>query len=205
MTISDYETLTGTTVPTAQEPLYTAIIAKTKLMLEMILGYTLDPVTLAETRYYDLNVNDPYILLDPYKTITSIEIMKGAEVVDTLVLGDDYSTYTKNGISKYIQLITCMNLQLPRYPFLCCNKPTDYRLKVVGIFEFATVPQDISMIWADMITYYVDPNRDLKSQTLGSHSYTRGNMTPPEQDKANTQVTMKYAGSNGMISYTRVI
>lgn len=188
MDISTYETLTGKQVSTAQEDYYEAIIAKTKSMLENMLGYTLDTQSLASTRYFQYNKNDRYITLDPFETITSIKLMRDAEDVFTFT-DDDYRVHTSNGITKSIEPY---NLCIKNN---CCMEYA--QLVVVAEWEWDSIPTDLQMLWADMITYYADPSYNIKSQTLGTHSYTKSDVKAPQDKRENQIIIGKYQGGNG--------
>ena len=54
MTLSEYQTLTGTTVSSADTAKVTATIAQTQTMLETLLGFTLDPALVTENLYNEL-------------------------------------------------------------------------------------------------------------------------------------------------------
>lgn len=54
MTLEEYQTLTGVTVPTAQQAKVTATIARTQSMLEALLGFTLDPSEVTTNLYNEL-------------------------------------------------------------------------------------------------------------------------------------------------------
>lgn len=188
MDISTYETLTGKTVSTSQEDYYNAIIAKTKSMLENLLGYSLDSQNASSTRYFQYNKSDKYLTFDPFETITSVKLVRDAEDIFTFT-DDDYRVHTSNGITKSIEPY---NLCIQNS---CCTDHT--QLKVVAEWEWDTIPTDLQYLWTDMVTHYTDSNNNLKSQTLGTHSYTKADMKAP-QDKTENQVIIgKYAGSNG--------
>lgn len=188
MDITTYETLTGKTVSTAQEDYYEAIIAKTKSMLENLLGYTLDSQNASSTRYYQYNKSDKYLTFDPFETITSIKLVRDAEDIFTFT-EDDYRIHTTNGITKSIEPY---NLCIQN---TCCTEHT--QLKVVADWEWDTLPTDLQYLWADMITFETDPGNNIKSQTLGPHSYTKSDTNAPQFKKENQVIIGKYAGSNG--------
>ncbi len=188
MDISTYETLTGRQVATSQESYYEAIIAKAKSMLENMLGYTLDAQSGATTRYFQYNKNDRYITLDPFETLTSVELVRDAEVIFTFTT-DDYRLHTSNGITKSIE------------PYNLCIQSSycmgHSQLKVEGEWEWDDLPVDLQMLWADMVSHYADPAYNIKSQTLATHSYTKSDMKAPQDKRENQIVIGKYQGGNG--------
>lgn len=188
MDINTYETLTGKTVSTAQEDLYEAMIAKTKTMLENLLGYSLSSPVAPSTRYFQYNSSDKYLTFDPFETITSIQLVKDTETIYTFT-EDDYRIHVTNGITKSIQ--PC-NLCLLRGCCIDCSQ-----LEVVADWEWDTIPTDLQYLWVDMITFETDPKSNIKSQTLGTHSYTLADTNAPQFKKENQVIIGKYAGGNG--------
>ena len=186
MDISTYETLTGKTVSTSQETYYEALIAKAQSQLEGILGYSLVIPAVAGVRYFDYHKDDKYVSIDPFTSITSIELVEDAEVIYTLT-SEDYRTHTKYGILKHLEL--------------CCVCPQNcykcIQWKITAQWLFATIPTDLQYLLADMVTFDADPANNIKSQTLGTHSYTKVDVRRPEYKKESQLVIGKYAGPNG--------
>lgn len=186
MDISTYETLTGKTVSASQETYYEALIAKTQSQLEGILGYSLAIPAVAGVRYFDYHEADKYVSIDPFTTITSIELVEDAEVIYTLT-EEDYRTHTKYGILKHLEL--------------CCVCPQNcykcIQWKITAQWLFATIPTDLQYLWADMVTFDADPGNNIKSQTLGTHSYTKASTLPPQDKRENQIIIGKYQGGNG--------
>lgn len=189
MDITTYETLTGKQVSTTQEDYYEAIIAKTKSMLENILGYSLDAQSQASTRLFQFNKNDKYTSIDPFETITSVKLVNDDEDEYTFTT-DDYRIHTQYGITKTLQFCNSCYQN-----FCSCYNCT--QLEVVAEWEWDTLPTDLQLLWADMTTYYADQKNNIKSETLGTHSYTKGNLNPPETKRENLIVIGKYQGGNG--------
>lgn len=64
------------------------------------------------------------------------------------------------------------------------------------------LPDDLLYIWADMVTFYTDDKKDLKSETLATHSYTKNTLTKPEELSESVAIIKKYAGPNGSVNQT---
>lgn len=188
MDLTTYQNLTGKTVPTSQQTYYEAIIAKTKSMLENLLGYTLDSQNAPTTRYFQYNKSDKYLTFDPFETITSIKLVRDAEVIYTFT-EEDYRIHITNGITKSIQ--PCNLCQLRG----CCIECS--QVEVVADWEWDTLPTDLQYLWVDMVSFETDTSNNIKSQTLGTHSYTKANTKKPQEKSENAIVIGKYAGSNG--------
>lgn len=186
MDIETYEELTGTTVPTSKTTFYEATILRVQSMLELILGYSLEVPADPETRVYDYHHNDKYIHIDPAEDITEIKLIRDDEVIYTLD-EEEYRLHEKYDFIKYIEI--CSLCYTP------CKSCT--QLSVTGTWKFDELPQDLLYVWADMITYYADHKNNIKSETLGTHSYTKYDMKTPQEQKENHIILMKYAGPNG--------
>ncbi len=186
MDLTTYETLTGTTIPTSKEDYYEALIAKTKSQLEGLLGYSLDTQSGTSKRYFDYHKNDKYIVIDPCESITSIKLIEDDETIYELD-EEEYREHIKYGSVKYIEI--CSTCYTPCYKCV--------QLEVEAEWLFETIPTDLQYLWAEMITYEADPSNNIKSQTLGTHSYTKASTLRPEDKKENKGVLDKYTGGHG--------
>lgn len=202
-----YTELTGITVNSSNEARINAAITRTQAILENLLGYTLDEDQ-RDTNYLDgvtpefayrlfpYNKKDKYKHIDPATQIYTIKILKNGQVEDTLE-DDEYSIVNDRGIVKYFVM---HNLPCGCVEICYCTNP-NYQFAVDAEYVFASdaIPNDLLSIWADMVTYYADFKRDVKSETLGSHSYTKfgGQSLKPEEDVANRRIIARYAGPRG--------
>lgn len=227
MNIETYQTLTGLTV--TNEPLTEAIITKTRLQLETLLGYSLLRNKILDNQYKELgisptdytyssttvlndpddvigayrlfnyNKNDKFIPIDPFVTVHKVKLVyiKMGEEPNGVTLktfeSDEIRVHTKGGISKYIQ--NCDNCECVCDCSDCVQMAVD-----ADWFYDDCLPQDLQMIWAEMITEGVDPQSGIKSETLGSHSYTKFD----KKDTYNITMSIlkKYAGPNGSLYRT---
>lgn len=228
MTLSEYEAITGITVSAANQALVTAQIARTQRILETMLGYTLNAADVNDNEYveigktstdcpcpdvdmdtlespdavvnayrlYNYNRNDRYFSIDPATAIHAVKLVKDGVTFRTLD-DEDYRAHYKQGIVKYLEV--CENCCWCTCMFDCyCTQ------LAVDADWLSTVPADLLDVWAAMVTFYADSKNDIKSETLGSHSYTRGRFVPEEQDY-NLAILMKYTGPNGSLHRTVTI
>lgn len=189
MDISTYETISGTSVPTARESYVQAMIAKAKLEIENKLGYSLDSTSSSSTRKYPFNINDLRLVVDPCTNITSVTLYNDSELVYTFTTDEYREVYTGSHISA---------LEMGSYFRLLCTKSVE--LRVTATWQFATVPADIKMVWADLVTYLIDPTNNIKSQTLGTHTYTKGTTRSTIESEYAVSILTKYAGPLGSIA-----
>lgn len=222
MDISKYVALTGKSISTSQLALYSATIRRTQRMLEHMLGYSLSPELRLNNQYveagkatnecpcttldYD-NLGDPdtvqkayrlfpyhkehrYLIIDPATTIYAVKLVLADVTYRSFTLSD-YRPYLKNGYITSLQQLECL-----------CSCVTDcnrMQLAIDADWCFTDIPDDLLYVWCDMTEYYADPKRDIKSQTLGPHSYTKFNNNKPEELSGNINVLKKYAGPNGSL------
>ena len=227
MDITEYELLTGINVPTSQEALITANIVKTQTLLESILGYTLDETKVDVNQYtelgktasecpnacdididsleapdsviyayriFDYNRKDKYIAIDPCTEIHAVKLIIGNVTVKTLVEFEDYRIDQKNGLIRYLEKLDCCwcsNLD-------CCD---NVQLAVDAEWVWQDeddIPLDLKYLWTDMVTHYSDSSNNIKSESLGPHSYTKFDNIKPETKSLS--IIKIYAGPNGTVS-----
>ncbi len=229
MTIEEYQTLTGLTVSADNLALVTAQINRTQRILERLLGYTFtsddvldnqysevgktktdcpcpedvnlsdlnpaDAVTYAY-RLFTYHKDDSMLAIDPCLAVAKVKLVKDGVTYRTLD-ADDYRLHYKNGIVKYLEQTKCWCL-CPGSLCECKN----VQLAVDANWIDPNDYDDLLIIWADMVTYYADPKFDIKSETLGSHSYTRFDDPSPETDEVSVAILRKYVGPNGSLYRT---
>lgn len=196
MDIDKYQELTGITVAASQVAFINAQINRTKNILEDLLGYSLSPTTGSSIRIFPYHKHDNYLLIDPASSITTVRLIRGDEEIEVLELDDDYHIYEKNGYIKY--LTRCYDDR-----WCICR---DYcrscaQLEVTGVWLWPEdgIPEDLLYVWADMVTYNGDCKNNIKSETLGTHSYTKFSREDPLTETNNQAIILKYAGGNGSI------
>ena len=65
--------------------------------------------------------------------------------------------------------------------------------------EKSDIPDDLLYLWCDMINYWADPDKDIKSESVDGHSWSRGDIKAPEEMIENKLILEKYAGPYGSI------
>lgn len=148
-------------------------------------------------RLFNYNPSDIYLSVDPFLTLYKaklVYIRQGGTPngITVKTFDEDYITSQKLSTwSKYLH-------EYPRYWYRWnCSHEHSLLLAVDADWGFSTVPTELSEVLADFATYYSDDNRDLKSESILTHSYTRGAKTDPETVTRNQQIISKYAGPNG--------
>jgi hypothetical protein len=230
MTIAQYQTLTGITVPASQVAYVEAQIRRTQRILEEMLGYTLDETLVDENQYtetgktssecpcpqsvgtllapdavvyayrlFPYNAKDTFLSIDPATVIHKVKLVKDSVTYRTLD-ADEYRGQVNRGLIKYLEQIEC---------WCSCNCDCDgMQLAVDADWVWADeddIPEALLDVWADMVTTYSDPKDGIKSETLGSHSYTRFDQEKPEYQSHNLSVIKRFAGPLGSVKRTPTI
>jgi len=227
MDLTTYQTLTGITVPASQVAVVTAQLNRVQAILETMLGYTLsselkllnlytelgispvecscsnvdiddllpaDPVEYAY-RQYRYNPKDKYLFVDPFTEIHKVKLVKDGVTIRVLAADEYRVQYGRDKIAKYIEV--CDEC------FCTCECDSCVQLAVDANWVFDPIPDNLLYVWAEMVTYYADCKSDVKSESIGSHSYTKFDNTPAELQPQNLAVIRLYSGPYGSI--TRIV
>lgn len=151
-------------------------------------------------RLYPYNPDDEFFMVDPFTTLYKVKLVyvrAGEEpngvTIRTLTSEQIRVQKGQGGISKYIA--RCEEC------FCVCECQDCVQVAVEADWAFEScLPEDLLYVWADMIGYYTDCKKDIKSETLGSHSYSKFNQVIPEQQDVSIAIIKKYAGPNGTVS-----
>lgn len=234
MTLEQYKELTGLAVSSTNEVRVNAAIERTQMILEDMLGYTLDtdltndnfynelgktqsecpcPLTEAQLenldspdtittayRVFNYNKHDVYLPIDPCTAIHKVKLVNGRVTYRTLPVEEYRLHAQRGGIVKYLQQLDCYC----RYVTGC----SDLQLAVDADWlweSFDAIPVDLKHVWVEMVTYYADDKSNIKSETLGPHSYTKFDKTRPEIEEYNLAVIKKYAGAWGSASNHAIV
>lgn len=209
--------LTGLAPSTSQSARFDAVSDAAGEQLEELLGWPLDPTDsqnqydddtdiVGSTRLYEWDRDDRYLFIDPTTTVHSVKIVYNGVTRKTLD-ADHYSLKLENGgrgaapFGRYIDM--CRHD--PDWAVLWYQRSPEFWLRLGDSFTvqvaidadwaFEEIPTAIQKAWADMIAYELDLKRDLKSQTMLSHSYSRNVRPDPIQQHQKT--LRKYVGPNG--------
>lgn len=232
MTLAELSNLTGLNIPKRDYKRYNAQIARTQKILETLLGFTLDQGSVDTNYYEELgklatlgcpcptvvvdedSLNDPdevvyayrmfaynrrdkYIKLDPFTEINAVKLVKNGVTYKTFDTSE-YRIHIENGgLSKYLEICESCGCNIE------CENCVQLAVDADWLWdEDATIPEDLLGVWADMVVYYSNQNRDIKSETMGPHSYTKFDRGIIELQEINRSILLRYAGSNGTITHT---
>lgn len=230
MDLKKYEELTGIVIPPNRESYYTAQIKRVQVKLETLLGFTLIPkhiytelgksqvecvcpdIPQTESllppdevkgviRVFPYNYKDKFLPIDPFRDVYNVKLGK---VLDdkTFITYKTFEHFTEQymsqGIGKYIEKCqTC---------FCDCECKDCIQLIVDAKWvALPDLPDDLMYLWADMVTYYADPTKDIKSESVDGHSWSKGDITSPEDAKEAILLLQRYAGPYGSVTRMPVI
>lgn len=227
MDLATYETLTGINVPSSQESRITAVINRCQKTIESSLGFTLDETLVIENQYIELgktkteclcpseididnldapdavicayrvfeyNKDDKYLSIDPATSINSVKLVIGNVTVKTLVEFEDYTCNYENGLIKYLEKVECWCSDL------CCSKNVQLAVDAEWVWQDEDdIPEELSYLMCDMVSYYSDSKSNIKSESLGPHSYTKFDNVSPELQSKNVVIINKYSGPHSTL------
>lgn len=227
MDLAKYEELTGIIIPKDKQTYFMAQIKRVQSKLESLLGYTLEakhiytelgktqvdcvcpdiPQTLLPPdevkgiiKIFPYNYKDKFLHIDPFLDVYNVKLGKVLEN-KSFVTYKTFEHFTKQymsqGIGKYIERCqTC---------FCDCDCKDCVQLIVDADWvdftdEESDIPDDLLYLWCDMINYYADPTKDIKSESVDGHSWSKGDIKAPEELIENKLILERYCGPYGSIT-----
>lgn len=157
-------------------------------------------------RLFNYDPRDTYIHIDPFTRVNKVKLVylltgSGNNGVTVRTIDPDYLRIVQTGAwGKYLQEYN----DYWRHGWYC-HHSHQLQLAVDAEWGFTTIPSELNEILADFTTYYADDDRDLKSESILTHSYTRGAKTDPGSVTSNLSTIAKYAGPNGIAIRSVVI
>lgn len=181
-----------------------------------------DPDTVTgRTRLYNWRPTDPYLFIDPAITLHKVKLVKNGVTYRTFD-AQDYSLRTINGetpFGKYVEFSDSLYRWMDAWYYepsifdlvVATHAPEGDYLQVAIDANWAfpkendclTLPLPLQEAWADFIAYKLDLKRDVKSESVLSHSYSK-NVTP-DPAVVHADVIRKYVGPRGTADVPGVI
>jgi hypothetical protein len=164
-----------------------------------------DPIE-GNYRLFNYDESDKYFHVDPFSAIYKVKLVfvrsgTGDQGITLKTFdADEIRLHIgREGWSKYIE--HCMEC------FCICDCSGCVQLAVDADWLWQTdgqIPKDLQYVWADMVTFYSDTKRKIKSETITTHSYTKSDNIAPEAESTNLAVIRRYAGPHGSVSGVHV-
>lgn len=156
-------------------------------------------------RLFPYNPKDKYFEVDPFIKVYAVKLVHvkiGEDDTNGVTIrtfeDDEIRVQVRGGFSKYIERCDdCL--------CICnCNDCVQLAVDADWLYD-GCLPDDLLYLWSDMVTYEINCKKDIKRETLGSHSYEKFDRTKPQEIPDNLKVLQKYAGPNGTANITITI
>lgn len=229
MDLEKYEELTGITIPASKRVYFTAQIKRVQSKLESLLGFTLKAKHLYTElgksqvecvcpdipesssllppdevkgiiKIFPYNSKDKFLHIDPFYDVYNVKLGK---VLDnkTFITYKTFENFTKHFMSQGIG----NSIEKCETCFCNCDCKDCVQLIVDANWidfteEESDLPDDLLYLWCDMINYYADPTKDIKSESVDGHSWSKGDVVAPEELIENKLIIQRYAGPYGSIT-----
>lgn len=221
----EYENLTGNDLDESQEDRYHAIVEAAVVQLEELLGWPLVPdswdnqyIEIGKSksnlscpdvdddldppdevvnayRIFTLQVGDPWLAIDPATEIHSVKYIRGNVTCKEYELDEYVPKYT-NGSPSVIKYLGIRKLMCD---CVRIREPREFAVDADWAYEDAeTFPITLKKVLAEMVADEMDPKKDVRSESVVSHSYTKFDHVSV-QDK-HIAVLRRYAGPHGLVS-----
>ena len=227
MNLKKYEELTGIIIPASKRAYYEAQIKRVQSKLETLLGYTLEPqnlyIELGKTqrecvcpdipqtsallppdgvkgiiKVFPYNYKDKFLHVDPFYDVFNVKlgkVLENRQFVTYKTFENFTKQYMQSGIGNHIEkCATC---------FCDCDCKDCVQLIVdadwIDISQDEELPQDLLYLLCDMVDYYADQSRNIKSESVDGHSWSVGEIKAPEESKSALLLLKRYAGPYGSV------
>lgn len=147
-------------------------------------------------RLFRYNELDKYLTADPFTKLNAVKLVfiESGDEPNGITIKTFNSNHLRvqklQGFSKYIEI--CRECWC-----LCeCKTCVQVAIDADWLYEDC-LPNELLYLWADIVTYEVDCKKNIKSESVGPHSYTKFDKTLPQDLPKNLAVIQKYAGPNG--------
>lgn len=159
-------------------------------------------------RLFSYNHSDQYLLVDPFTALHKVKLVyvgpgeQPTGITHRTYRDDLVGIYQTGKVTKYIERYHTWF----RYYCFCemCTAHLQLAVDADWLNE-ECLPEELMLIWADMIQYYSDPNKDIKLEVLGTHKYEKNTLPKAEELPENITIIRRYAGQNGSVNQMPVI
>lgn len=152
-------------------------------------------------RIYNYNKKDKFYHIDPAANIYTVKLicMKQSEG-DPEPSGVTMKTFDINAIRLHTNNHGFINYIERCTNCLCECDCVQLAVDADWLWEDDDMPLDLKYLWVDMINFYSDTKNNIKSESIDSHSYTKGDTKAPETEAHNIAILKKYAGPKGSVT-----
>lgn len=160
-----------------------------------------DPVK-GIVKIFPYNSSDKFLHIDPYLDVYSaklVRVLENRQYITMKTFENVTKQYMREGIGLYIEKCsTC-------YCNCECDCKDCVQLAIDGDWidfteDSSDIPDDLLYLWCDMVDYYADEYRNIKSESVDGHSWSKGDVKAPEEDAGMILLLRRYAGPYGQIT-----
>lgn len=156
-------------------------------------------------KLFPYNELDQFFHVDPFKNIYKVKLVmpvNDGEFITVTDLDNVVAQYGRDGIGKYIERhYEWFTWAWYRTWKIRWTSSSEAGLQLAVEADWVDCfPDDIMYLWADMVTHYADDNRNLKSESVDGHSWSKADSKAPEAADSNKLLLSRYAGPYGSVT-----
>lgn len=167
-------------------------------------SYLLPPdMSRGNYKLFPYNWKDTFLQVDPFIDVYAVKLVKVTENKQFVTMQTFKKVQPKFNLGEFGNFIeNCSSQDLCSCVTNCKNC---VQLAVSASWldmsdDSKTIPSDLVMLLLEMLEYYANPYRDIKSESVDGHSWSKGDSLPPEQQEHNKLVIKRYSGPFGSIT-----
>lgn len=152
-------------------------------------------------KIFPYHASDKFLHIDPYLDVYKVKlvrVLENRQFITYKTFDNFNKQYMREGIGNFIERCsTC-------FCECSCECKDCVQLAVDADWidftdENSDIPDDLLYLWCDMVDYYADPYKDIKSESVDGHSWSKGDLEAPEKSEAAILLLSRYAGPYGQI------
>lgn len=160
-------------------------------------------------KLFDYKESDRFLHIDPYQNVYSAKLvypMRDGDFITVVKLDNVVAHYDGNGIGKFLEKhYEWFNWAWYRTWLISWDANSGAGLQLAVDADWIDCyPDDVMYLWADMVTYYSDPDSNIKSESVTGHSWTKATNDAPETSAENKAILSRYAGPRGIVTQNPV-
>lgn len=155
-------------------------------------------------KLFPYNEKDQFFHIDPFKNIYHVKLVvpqNDGEFITITDLDNVVAKYDQGGIGKYIERhwewFTWYWYRTWRVRYAAQASGLQLAVDADWVDCYS---DDVMYLWADMVTYEVSPNSNIKSESVDGHSWSFADTSSPIAKSDNLQLLRRYAGPNGSVT-----
>lgn len=158
-------------------------------------------------KLFPYNYKDKFLHVDPFIDVYSAKlvlVLENKQFITYKTFEQVAPQYMREGIGLYIEKCNTCDCACE------CDCKDCVQLAVdANWIDFtdttSDLPDDLLYLWCDMVDFYGDEYRNIKSESVDGHSWSKGDIKSPEEDNYAIMLLKRYAGPFGQITRTPTI